>query len=291
MKASVFRKVRFVIATAVFAVVASACGVTLKDLTPASYPYSPPELLDKSPYLFANSSPTAIIARFQGAERGFYLEAKPKTLTSIRGASVIVNGTAHEMEKIAGPSRGGLYFFDASCVCQESLDYFFNVRIRNFLQNTSEKLGSNVNTSEVTAEGWGHMYWYRPGYPIHLDDASDPPILIKLDRQTGASSQTFIIENMLQQRVAIFGIAMTNASGTTHNDEFTLEGVPAGASGPLPPNGRSYLLCGDSLEFSVTHTGNTEGAVGAFTMLAVDEDLDIVFSKLMYVQETDLSAP
>ncbi len=280
-----------VVAMIVASLLILGCGVTLKNMTATSYPYESTDLVVKEPYLYTPATPNAIIQRLGVAERGFYLEAKPKQFTSIRGVNIFVDGTRYPMTKISDTSKGGLYHVDLPMKCQENINYYFNVQLRNFFSNDSEQLGSPQEPLTVKTSGWGHMYWYNPGVAPHLDDTVGAPFVIKLDKQTNVDSATVVVENLRPERVAIYGFKLVDAAGTTHNDEFKLSGVPENASGPLgPPASRVYLDCGDSVVLTVSHVGNTEGAVGAFMLLAANEK-STVFNKLIFVQETDLTAP
>ncbi|MCH9695514.1 MAG: hypothetical protein K0U72_13460 [Gammaproteobacteria bacterium] len=287
-----FKSTSLIVTVLVASMLISGCGVTLQNMTAKTYPYESLDLVTKGPYLFTPTTPNAIIPRLGIAERGFYLEAKPKQFTSMRGVDVFVDGTRYSMSKLAGPSKGGLYHVDVPMTCQEEMTYYYNVRVRNFLSNDSKRLGDPQEPLRVKTSGWGHMYWYNPGVAPHLDDTVEPPFVIKLDKQTNVDSATVVVENLRPGRVAIYGFNLVDAAGTTHNDEFLLSGVPNNASGPLgPPASRVYLDCGDSVVLNIRHVGNTEGAVGAFTLLAANDNLDIVFNKLIFVQESDLTAP
>ena len=209
--------------------VLQGCSLSLKNHTPAEFPYvgyrdTPASTLYINTYVKLES------LSYYPAHR-FLLEVKPKNVTNIR-AYVVLDGVQHLMDG----SGSGLWTYESPNQCQNQYSYRYFVRYRAGLYGNKVKtLGSPEEPLIVNVSAAGQESWFVPGESVRTGDGTIT--LYPYD------AKDIVIQNLAPYPVRIIQLWFYNRPGELNdNNKFELLSLPT-----LPFD----LSCGESITVRV----------------------------------------
>lgn len=258
----------------------AGCGsISYKDQTPAEMPYVVVrDFLPFDQYILTDTPEFIGELVYEPGHR-FLVEVKPRNVTTI-DVDVVVNNVFYPMTQV----DGGLWTSIVPFQCTEEYEYYYSIYFSGF-GNPGKVVISDIYTTEIT--GWGNVIWYSPPGYVDMAPYLKDKLMLSPDTSIlpGIPEAFIVIQNLTNEPVVLYGIQISDdIVGVTHNEEFSLDGVPANASGPpVPPADWVTLECGEALVFRVIWDATTDGAVGALRMLAHNTNLDIVFNEVLWL--------